>query len=154
MKVFIPHVGSRFRIKTPISVPLEWNDNNLVLLREMGVAGMIQVSRGKKVARDEDGNIMTDENGETIFTEQYFNKTVANPLYERSDSTWTPVIADFDESYVLKLVKCTPSIQGKIFGKFIFKIIEASDKEEIGCIFELPYDEFMGFDVEVIEDDL
>lgn len=148
--VFIPEVGSLYRVAEEWKPMMEWDDRNLVLFRNLKLTGTKKISIGSSYKYDrETGAPVRDENGQYIREENFINRTVPNPLFQDDNGDFAPVMITFPVDTVLELTKYKVGYNGAIWATW-WKIMECSDKRYLKRVISVSPEEMTGAVLEAV----
>ena len=140
--VFMPQVGQLYRLTDEWKPMMDWDDRNLVLLRNLKFTGTKEVSLGSYYRYDTStGKMELDEHGKPVREERTMNKTVRNPLFRADDGEMVPVMVTFPKDIVLELTCFKCSYNNKIRSVWM-KVHTSPDKRFLKRVFCVSVDEF------------
>lgn len=131
--VFIPAGSAELTLTEDWQVEIDWDRENLVMLKHFNLTGMKQMEAGSRYVTDENGNYLRDADGGYVREKVYRNETVVNPLFKDYEGNVTPALITFVAGTKFKFsrfyadrygvsyvyLKCTESERKGVKGKNI-----------------------------------
>ncbi len=149
--VFLPTVGSFYRVTEEWKPMLHWVDRNLVLFRNLKLTGTKKISTGIHYKFDPKTlSPLKDDKGVYVREEVFVNRTVANPLFKDDNGNYAPVMITFPVDTVLELSKYKIGYNGSILSVW-WKIIDCPDARYVKRVIEVLPEEMTGAVLELDE---